>query len=316
MLGIEHAFVHVDVDNLRAVFYLNPCHIKGCLVFTVQNQVLELGRSGHVTAFTDIDEQAVGDNIKRLQSAEATCAFMLGQWPRDNVAYRIGDGPDMRRGGTTTTAGQVKKTAFCKAVEFLPHDFRRLIELTKRIGQTRVEVCAEIAIRCFGQILQERPDFLEASTAITAYYEWAGMCHRIPEGLGILAGQHATAHVGKGHRNHQRHIAFQFLQYLPHGENGRLGVEGVKNGLYQEQVNPARNQSVGRFNVIRSQLVKRDTARTGIIHIGRDGGGLGRWPQHTGHKTGFIRIFGGHLVCYLPGYTRRRQVQLRRQYAQ
>ncbi len=38
LLGIEHSFVHVDVDNLRAVFELLPRHGKRRFEFSGKNQ--------------------------------------------------------------------------------------------------------------------------------------------------------------------------------------------------------------------------------------------------------------------------------------
>ncbi len=56
LLGIEQAFVHVDVDNLRAAFDLLAGDLDGRVVVAFQDQLLELGRSGDVGALTNVDE--------------------------------------------------------------------------------------------------------------------------------------------------------------------------------------------------------------------------------------------------------------------
>src|SRR3546814_8582643 len=53
---VEQAFVHVDVDYLRAVLHLLARDFDGGGIVAGHDQLLELGRSGDVGAFADIDE--------------------------------------------------------------------------------------------------------------------------------------------------------------------------------------------------------------------------------------------------------------------
>ena len=59
LLGIEHGFVHVDVDDLRAVFDLLPRHRERRFEFAGENQLGESGRAGDVGALADVDEARV-----------------------------------------------------------------------------------------------------------------------------------------------------------------------------------------------------------------------------------------------------------------
>ena len=64
--GIEHAFVHVDVDDLCAVFHLGFGHFQGFVVLTIQNQTRKCFGACHVGALTHVDKQAVDIGIERL----------------------------------------------------------------------------------------------------------------------------------------------------------------------------------------------------------------------------------------------------------
>ena len=58
-LAVQHGLVHVDVDDLRAVFHLLLGDFQRLVVLAFQDQALELGRAGDVGAFADVDEQRV-----------------------------------------------------------------------------------------------------------------------------------------------------------------------------------------------------------------------------------------------------------------
>ena len=58
--AVEQAFIHVDVDDLRAVFHLLARDFHGRRVIAVQDQLLERSRSGDVGALTDVDETGCG----------------------------------------------------------------------------------------------------------------------------------------------------------------------------------------------------------------------------------------------------------------
>ena len=68
MFTIQHAFIHIDVDNLRAVFYLLASDIQCSLVFFFQYQTFEFSRAGNIGALTDINKQRVCIDIQRFQA--------------------------------------------------------------------------------------------------------------------------------------------------------------------------------------------------------------------------------------------------------
>ena len=66
--GIEQALVHVDVDDLGAVFDLGAGDIERGFVIVGRDQFAELGRAGDVGALADIDEIGLGRERERLQA--------------------------------------------------------------------------------------------------------------------------------------------------------------------------------------------------------------------------------------------------------
>ena len=59
-MRVEQAFVHVDVDDLRAAFDLLARDLDRLFIAVFHDQLLELGRSGNVGALADIDELGSG----------------------------------------------------------------------------------------------------------------------------------------------------------------------------------------------------------------------------------------------------------------
>ena len=58
-LRVEHALVHVDVDDLRAARHLLARDVQRRRVVAGLDQLAELGGAGDVGALADVDEQAV-----------------------------------------------------------------------------------------------------------------------------------------------------------------------------------------------------------------------------------------------------------------
>ena len=56
---VEHAFVHVHVDDLRAVLDLIACNRHCAVVVVAQNQLGEARRPGHIGALAYIYQQRV-----------------------------------------------------------------------------------------------------------------------------------------------------------------------------------------------------------------------------------------------------------------
>ena len=71
LLGVEHALVHVHVDDLGASSHLLARDGERLLVLPGEDQLRELRRAGDVGALADVDEVRVGADDEGLEAAEA-----------------------------------------------------------------------------------------------------------------------------------------------------------------------------------------------------------------------------------------------------
>ena len=60
LMRVEQTFIHIDVDNLRAIFDLVARDFDSGFIIAGQNELLELGAAGDVCTFTDVDEAGGG----------------------------------------------------------------------------------------------------------------------------------------------------------------------------------------------------------------------------------------------------------------
>lgn len=62
--GIQHPFIHVDVDDLGTVFNLLAGYVQSGVVIFFNNQAFEACRAGYITTFTHIDKQESAKILK------------------------------------------------------------------------------------------------------------------------------------------------------------------------------------------------------------------------------------------------------------
>ena len=56
LLRLQHAFVHIDVDDLGTVLYLLPGDLQCLFIFAFLDQAFEASRAGYIGTFTNVDE--------------------------------------------------------------------------------------------------------------------------------------------------------------------------------------------------------------------------------------------------------------------
>ena len=59
-MRVQQAFIHVNVDNLRAIFDLVACHLNRGFIIACEDQLFELGTACDIGALADIDEAGRG----------------------------------------------------------------------------------------------------------------------------------------------------------------------------------------------------------------------------------------------------------------
>ncbi|MNS56080.1 hypothetical protein D3C72_889300 [compost metagenome] len=129
------------------------------------------------------------------------------------------------------------------------------------------------------------------------------MGHGVPEGFGGLARQGAAGGVGDGAGNHDRQLEAQFLEHALHGEDRRLGVEGVEDGLDQDQVGAALDQAAGGLDVVFYQQIEGDVAVARVVDVGRQRAGAAGRAEHAGDEARLGRVLGGLGVSDLARQT-------------
>ena len=76
--GIDHSFVHVDVENVRAALDLLARDHERALEIAGQNQLRKLRRAGDVGPFADDDETDFRRDVERLETGEMQCGRDFG----------------------------------------------------------------------------------------------------------------------------------------------------------------------------------------------------------------------------------------------
>ena len=148
---------------------------------------------------------------------------------------------------------------------------RLLVVLPERVGQAGVGVARHERVGDPAELGDVGPHLGRAQRAVEPDGERPCVSHRRPERLGDLAGQGAAGGVGDRARDDDRPAAAVLLEERLEGEDRRLGVEGVEDGLDHQQVGAALDQAVGGVEVGRHELVEGDVASAGVVDVGRDG---------------------------------------------
>ena len=88
-LRVEHALVHVDVDDLGAVLDLLPrATSTAVVVVALEDEPGELARAGDVGALADVDEERVGADVERLEAGQARAPLDLRDDARRDAGHR------------------------------------------------------------------------------------------------------------------------------------------------------------------------------------------------------------------------------------
>ena len=130
------------------------------------------------------------------------------------------------------------------------------------------------------------------------------------ERLDGLTREGPAAAIGDGHRDHHRQPPPRLLEHLLDGDQRGLGVERVEDGLDQQQVDAALDQSPDLLGVGRPHLLERDGAERRVVHVRRDREGAVGRPQVARDEARAPGEPCHPRVCHAARELRRRDVQL------
>ncbi len=312
-LGVEHAFIHVDIDDLRAVFDLLARDRQRIVVAAFENHLGKRARAGHVGAFTDVDEQRVLADVERLQPGQAHRRFQHRRYPRGDAFDRFRNRCDVRGRGAAAATDDVQESRARPFANVHGH-FRAVhVVFAKRVGQAGVGVGRNKYVglgRQFSDVLAQQ---IRAERAVEADRQRLGVTHRVPERFAGLARKRAAGSVGDGAGNHHRQPQIVQLEVFLNGKQRGLRVERVENRLDHQDVGAALDQAVDGFQIRHAQLVERHVAESRVVDVGRNRRGARSRAEHAGDEARLVRIQRGRLVGSLTRQPGGGEVELRHQ---
>ena len=210
----------------------------------------------------------------------------------------------MPRGGAAATADDVQKPTGGELFDHRGGFGRGLVVLAEGVRQAGVGVRRNVGAGLVRQLFEVGAQVLGAQCAVQAHRDRVGVAHRVPERLGGLAREGTARGVGDGARDHDRQLDAVVLEHLLHGEDRRLGIEGVEDGLDQDQVGAALDQAAGGLDVVFHQQVEGDVAVAGVVDIRGDRAGPAGGAQHPGDEARLVGGFEGLGIGHLAGDAR------------
>ena len=141
---IQHALVHVYVDDLRAVGNLLSRDVNGAVVILRLDQPAEFRRTGNVAALTDIGEQAVRAQVEWLEAAEPAASLDRRPLPRGQSIHGSADRGNVIRRRAAAAADDIDEAAF-RVIANQGRGLRgRFVVFAKCIGQAGVRIGANV----------------------------------------------------------------------------------------------------------------------------------------------------------------------------
>ena len=272
-LRVQKPFIHVDVDDLRAVLDLVAGDLQSGGVVSGGHQLAEFRRAGDVGALADIDERNFRRQLEGFEARQTQARLDGRHDPRLVRRHGLRDRGDMVRRGAAAAADDVDEAGFGEFADQAGHEFRALVIGAEFIGQAGIRIGADQRVGDAADIRDMRAQILGAERAVESDGRRLGVAHRIPERFRQLAGQQAPGLVGDGAGDHDRHVDAARLADFRDGVEPGLGVQRVEDRLQQQEIGAAVQETVDLLAVRNAQIVEGDGAVAGRRHVRRDRGG-------------------------------------------
>ena len=185
-LGIQQAFVHVDVDDLRAIDHLLARHIQRCGEFAVLDELAKTRGARDIGALAHIHEANVLRQCERLESREPQHGLDLWRAAGAEALHAIRKGGHMGGRGAAATADDVHESSFSKLAKHVRHIVGALVIEAEFIGQARIGIGQRERICDTRNLRRMLAQFARAEGAVEAHREGLRMAQGMPEGCGRL----------------------------------------------------------------------------------------------------------------------------------
>ncbi len=135
---IDQAFVHIDVDDVCAIFDLLASNRQRLIKIAFANQPREFCRACNVCTLANHHKTSRLIYMQRLETSENCVIDFFDRFTRRKRFHRIGDRANVFRRSSATSAIDIRQFILGKRRVNLRHCFRRIVIFAKRIRQTSV----------------------------------------------------------------------------------------------------------------------------------------------------------------------------------
>ena len=287
--AINHSLVHADVDDVGAVLDLLARDGDGLVVFPLLNELRELGRPGDIRALANHHElpDLLGErlgageaerergNRSRCARGEATEPFGAGvsrcEVARMPAFQRVRDGGDVLGRVAAAAAGDVDEPALGELAEETAHVFGLQVKARRRerIRQARVRIARDVGPGLHREFREERAHQVWSERAVQSDGQRLNVLHRVPQRLDRLRGNHRLAPAPDGGGDGDGQANLVGVEHFLDGHERGLGVEGIEDGLDEQEVRAARDERADLLDVSRLHLVERADAEAGVVRVRR-----------------------------------------------
>ena len=210
----------------------------------------------------------------------------LGLWPETAAAIAATcAGVDPQH-----AAGDVEQAVLGPFTQRRGHLLRRLVVSTQLVGQTGIRVGRHGQVGDPRQDVEVLAQLLRAERAVEADDQWLRVTDAVPERLDGLSGQGPTGGVDDRPADDQRYPLAQLVEHRLNGKNRCLRIQRIEDGLDEQDVGPALDETRSGVAVCGLELLPAHAACRGVADIGADGGSPVRWAERPGHVSRAARI--------------------------